>query len=937
MPFRNLSYGLRILCFGGSVLLGSISFSPLVCGAAVDTKQSERYFEATRDYLQKADATAAIIALKNALHKNASNVAARLLLGQIYLGFSNGPYAEKEIRAAQKRGATNLTTRIMLARAQLLQPNRFTDVLKTLEGEIDNAELLPDILIIRGRAYLGLRRFDEADAAFQKSEALRPEGASAKFGLAQVLVHRGNLKAAEKEIDSALARNQKSVEALILKAELRRLDRDLSGAVTQFAKAIALRPNNSLARLGRSASLIDLNRDEEAQADLNNVVNRFPLHPLGAYLNALILAKKKDYTGAQDALLAVGSALDRHLPSTFLAGAIHYALGQFEQAVQRLSFYVASRPNNARARKLLGAALLRKKEPRQAIEVLEPIAKNPNADVQLLTLIGSAYMQIKDFNEGAEYFSRAAEKAPDVAAIQTRLALGNLARGKAEDAVSQLEHALDLDPGEQRAAMLLALVKLRKKDYDGALKAARTLRKTMPDNPIGRNLEGTAQLQKGDIAAAQKTFEDALKAHPEFHAARMRLAQIDRQQGKPDIARARYKKILELNPKNIGAMAALSEMSLAEKNNDKAIAWLQRAGDANPTAIMPRMRLIGLFGRLRQFDKALMVAQDLDRKVPDNPSVLEVLGRAEIAAGNIVSAAATFSRLAALRPKSARVLGLVAGAQIASKDLIAARDTLNRAIALNPKFLPVRIALIELETRDSKFNRAMKLATELRTTQKDSSVGDMLIGDVLMRQKKFDGAMESYQTGFDKSPNSALAIRRFHARNRAGNTDKALEELKGWVVAKKDRAGRHVLASAYISASRFDDAIRESEALLIGNEYNAVLLNNLAWLYQQKQDSRAAEYAERALALAPKSPSVIDTLGWILLDTNDRARALDLLRKAKTLAPRHGDIHYHFAVALDRNGKSNEARRELQDLIDSQIKFSKIKDARAMLKKLRGG
>lgn len=934
MPQRSF---IRTLWLGIAVLFGAVLYFPPAFGAAVDTEKSEKYYEAAKDYLQKGDANAAIIELKNALQKNGGNVAARLLLGQIYLGLNNGPYAEKEILAAQRRGAKDLKTRIMLARAQLMQPSRLNDVLKTLDGEFNNAESLPDILVIRGRAYLGLRRFDEAEAAFRKSEALRPDDTQAKIGLAQSLVYRGDLKAAEKEVDEALARDDKSVEGLILKAELRRLSRDLPGAVANFEKAIALRPDNSLARLGRAASLIDLNRDKDAQVDLDNVVARFARHPLAAYLNALIAAKKKDYSGAQDALQAAGAALDRHMPSIFLAGAIHYALNQHEQAVSRLSFYVSQRPNNIRARKLLGATLVRKKEPRQAIEVLTPIASKPDADAQLLTLIGSAYMQIGKFNEGAEYFSRAAEKAPDVAAIHTRLALGNLARGKANDAVAQLEHALDLDPGERRAAMLLALVKMRKKDYDGALKAARTLRKTMPDNPIARNLEGAAQFGKGDIAGARKTFQDALEAHPDFHGARMQLAQIDRHEKKPDQARARYMQILEQSPKHVGAMVALSELLQAAKNNDDAIAWLKRAADTNPEAIMPRMRLVGLHGRLRQFKKALAVAQEMDRNVRDNASVIEVLGRAETTAGEVISAAATFARLAALRPKSARVLGLVAGAQIASKNLPLARDTLKRAIELDPKFLPVRIALIELETRDGKFNRAMKLATALRKSQSSSSVGDMLVGDVFMRQKKFEDATKAYEAGFAKSASSALAIRRYKARNRAGHTNAALAELKDWVVANKDRAGRHVLASAYISTSRFDDAIQESEALLFDDPKNAVLLNNLAWLYQQKKDKRAVEYAERALKQAPRSAAVMDTLGWILLDTDDRSRGLDLLRKAKSLAPRHGDIHYHFAVALNRNGKKAEARRELQDLIDSQINFSKIKEARTMLKNLRGG
>ena len=66
-------------------------------------------------------------------------------------------------------------------------------------------------------------------------------------------------------------------------------------------------------------------------------------------------------------------------------------------------------------------------------------------------------------------------------------------------------------------------------------------------------------------------------------------------------------------------------------------------------------------------------------------------------------------------------------------------------IALDPKYVPVRIALIELETRDGKFNRAMKLANEIRETQKNSPVGDMLVGDVFMRQKKFDDAVKAHR------------------------------------------------------------------------------------------------------------------------------------------------------------------------------------------------
>ena len=42
-------------------------------------------------------------------------------------------------------------------------------------------------------------------------------------------------------------------------------------------------------------------------------------------------------------------------------------------------------------------------------------------------------------------------------------------------------------------------------------------------------------------------------------------------------------------------------------------------------------------------------------------------------------------------------------------------------------------------------------------------------------------------------------------------------------------------------------------------------LNNLATAYQQEKNPLALEYAEKAYKLAPDSPAVLDTLGWILV------------------------------------------------------------------------
>src|ERR1700730_16678396 len=92
----------------------------------------------------------------------------------------------------------------------------------------------------------------------------------------------------------------------------------------------------------------------------------------------------------------------------------------------------------------------------------------------------------------------------------------------------------------------------------------------------------------------------------------------------------------------------------------------------------------------------------------------------------------------------------------------------------------------------------------------------------------------------------------------------------------------------------------------------APLLNNLAWTYQQDKDPRALETAELALKQSPNSASVMDTLGWLLVEPGNTARGLPLLKKAVELAPKSTELRFHLAAALNKSGDKLAARKELE-------------------------
>ncbi len=124
--------------------------------AAADEQRSQEFFLEAKEYLAGGNVNAAIIQLKNALQNDPGNVAARKLLGGIYLRVGKGPAAEKEFRAAIRRGADRKAMRSLLGRALLLQ-GRYDDALSAAVDDLGEGAARAEILIIRESEYARAR------------------------------------------------------------------------------------------------------------------------------------------------------------------------------------------------------------------------------------------------------------------------------------------------------------------------------------------------------------------------------------------------------------------------------------------------------------------------------------------------------------------------------------------------------------------------------------------------------------------------------------------------------------------------------------------------------------------------------------------------------------------------------------------------------------
>jgi putative PEP-CTERM system TPR-repeat lipoprotein len=216
-----------------------------------------------------------------------------------------------------------------------------------------------------------------------------------------------------------------------------------------------------------------------------------------------------------------------------------------------------------------------------------------------------------------------------------------------------------------------------------------------------------------------------------------------------------------------------------------------------------------------------------------------------------------------------------------------------------------------------------------------SALGFVLEGDILMAQRKFEPAARAYEQAQGLANASPVAIKAAGALNAAGKGKEAEAKITSWLASHpNDAAATMYLGELMLSRKDFKGASSRFEAVLKNAPNDPLVLNNLAWSYQQQKDPRAMGMAERAVKAAPESAPVLDTLGWMLFEQGDTAKALPLLQKAVTLQPQARELRYHLAAALAKSGDKKQARVELDKILADNTPFAQMDDAKALLKTL---
>ncbi|MEK8024385.1 XrtA/PEP-CTERM system TPR-repeat protein PrsT [Pseudaquabacterium rugosum] len=590
-------------------------------------------------------------------------------------------------------------------------------------------------------------------------------------------------------------------------------------AEASFAKAARVAPGLTVARQQQAQALLLLGEWNKAQGVLKPLLAERPDDPVSASLMAQSLTQQGETTQAQV---------------------------WYEKALK-------ANPDDAAVRTALAMARIARGEVEPGMVDLSRVASKDPGDTADLALI-NARMARGQWEPALQAVRALSAKLPKRAYPRELAARILMARNDVKDARVELEAALALEPRFFPAVFRLALLDVRDKQPEAARKRLQQYVDADPQHVEARMaLVDLGISQRSPRETIETQLKDLLRAEPSYVPARVKLIQLymaakqpkqavtaaqealvvvpDRPDltdllgaahlaaGEHSQAVSVYTRLVSLQPGNPRHYLRLSEAQVAQGDKAAGLATLRRALDTAALDVEVNHRYAVLARALKQDDKALATARELQRRAPGSPG------------GHLLEA---------------EMLGLAG-------QWPAAADVLRNGIAKAPQGARgLSIRLIEALVRQGKVDQADAVAQGWLARHPGDVDLSQAVGSLLLSVRA-DARAEAYFAQIIKRrPDDASALNNLAwllaVQNKPAALDYASRALK---LQPESVPVLDTYAQALAAAGRLPDAVKQAEDVVRRQPDAAGLHLTLAKLQARAGQSDAArKSSEEALRLA---------------------------------------------------------------------------------------
>ena len=452
-----------------------------------------------------------------------------------------------------------------------------------------------------------------------------------------------------------------------------------------------------------------------------------------------------------------------------------------------------------------------------------------------------------------EIARRWSELAPDDIQARQSLALALLSNEQIEEALEHLETVRTAQgDNEQEGFAIIAALLRQVKDKDIVLKAMQELRVRHPQSLYALYHYALAALAVENYDQALEGLDGALTVNPQWGPAHLLRTQIKMQQGEPvDEALSALASAVSTQPEDQSLRMGYARLLVGAERLDEAGEQFKILAEQNPQDAESFYALGLLAAEAKQFDAAVDYFMQVLKLGARIMDVYYELGRVEETRENFDEARKWYAR-----------------------------------VQNDERYISAQIRIANIMALQGDFDGMSRHLADLRTNHPDNAVALYLAeAEILREEKRFQPSFDKLTQALQEFPeHQDLLYTRALVAEKLDRLDILEQDLRKIIEVNPD-SGHALNALGYTLADRTDR-------------------------YQEAYD-----YLQRAIALLPDDPAVLDSMGWIKYRLGDYEESLDYLRRAYKLNT-DPEIASHLSEVLWNLDQREEARDIWQRAIE---------------------
>ena len=437
----------------------------------------------------------------------------------------------------------------------------------------------------------------------------------------------------------------------------------------------------------------------------------------------------------------------------------------------------------------------------------------------------------------------------------------------------------ETDPSSMQALQALAGLLIDAKRHDEALPYLEKLLAADGSNTGDGFLQLSRLLANSqDKALTLKLVQQLAQPYPKLAQAHFAMAQAAAAAEQRELALSEVRAASALKPE--WDLAALFEAQLLQRqSNTLALQRLAAFLERNPKAREVRMSYARVLVAEREYTQARIEFQTLSKDFPDNVDVVFAVGVLSLQLQDYALAEANFKRLLTLPYRDKDSVRLYLGQVAEEQKKYPEALRWYEQVAAGEQYLQAQVRYAQVLNKQGKLDAARAHLQQVDVSSDQARVQLLLAEAQLLRdanqpREAFDLIGRALQSMPDQPE---LLYDYAMLAEKLDRMDVLESNLKKLISLQPDHA--HAYNALGFSLADRNLRLPEAQGLL-----------------------------EKALALSPDDPFIIDSMGWLMYRMGDNKGAVEYLRKAYTSRP-DPEIAAHLGEVLWAAGEHREAEK----------------------------